>query len=181
MSGEGENKSTSGVLGRIKAAIEEAKTLLIAIGALIAAAGSVYTVAKTYLWPSSPPPSSASAPGPGCYRLDVIPQDTISISSVKSGNISKWFDLLFVNGCQLDLIVRVEFKPVGDGGIVIAPPQTWPAYTIRAGERIAREVVPPNLELLTEKPQVVQILVSIYREDNQELIGKDTCKIQMVG
>ncbi|MGH8581423.1 MAG: hypothetical protein ACREWG_01270, partial [Gammaproteobacteria bacterium] len=114
-----------------------------------------------------------------CYQLDVIPEATISISSVKSGNIGKWFDLLFVNGCRADLMVRVEFKPVG-GGIAIPPPESWPGYTIPAGETITREVIPPNLEVLTEKSQVIQILVSIYRKDNQELVHEDTGKIRLV-
>ncbi len=120
------------------------------------------------------------APTPAsCYRLELIPQGTISISSVKSGNVSKWFDFLFVNNCKVKLMVRAEFKPVG-GGIVIAKPESWPSYAIPAGEQITKELIPPNLEVLTEKPQVIQILVSIYRRDTQELIGEDTGKIRLV-
>ena len=120
------------------------------------------------------------APTPAsCYRLKLIPQGTISISSVKSGNVSKWFDFLFVNNCKVNLMVRAEFKPVG-GGIVIATPESWPGYAIPAGEQITKELIPPNLEVLTDNPQVIQILVSIYRKDNQELIGEDTGKIQLV-
>ena len=49
-----------------------------------------------------------------------------------------------------------------------------------AGAKTRKSVIPPNLEVLAEKPQVIQIKVSIYRKDNQELIGEDTCPIQMV-
>lgn len=60
-------------------------------------------------------------------------------------------------------MVRVEYRPVGEGGIVIPPPGTWPSYTIPAGEKLEREGIPPNLQLLTEKPQWIQIEVSIFR------------------
>lgn len=75
MSGESENKGISRALDWIKHTLDEIKTLLIAVGALITAAVPVYK----YLVPDGGPPppvpvsGSTRAPLAGCYRLKVIP------------------------------------------------------------------------------------------------------------
>ena len=173
MSKKGKSSRISKLLDWIKDTLDRLKTLLIAAGAVIAAAVPVY---KFLVSDSTPQQQD-------CYRLKVRPhEDTVSITRAKLRDM-RWFDLEFKNDCKYTLFVRVEFTSIGSGGVVIGPirpPDRWPGYTIEPGGELTKWVNPPALSLLMEKPQVIQILVSIYRDDNHELLWQDTSQIQMI-
>src|SRR5215475_4106621 len=101
MSDENESNPVSRVYDRIKDTIEKLKTLLIALGALIAAAVPVYKV----FVPDGGTPPPAPKPETVCYDLKVSPHDeTVSFSRAKKSDM-RWFDLNVKNDCPSDLLL----------------------------------------------------------------------------
>jgi hypothetical protein len=164
--------TVAGVIDWLTTTIGKITALVVAVGALVAAVINVISKGPS----SVPAAAPASTPATACYRLKLDHEAQMPIRLVNS---SKWFHLVLENGCKDDLSVRVEFKEAG-GGIVIDKSDTWPSYTVLAGETLDKRVNPPKLTLLTTDPQIIQILVSIYRNDDQKLLRVDTFQIEMV-
>jgi hypothetical protein len=173
-------------LDSLKELLERFKNLLVAAGAVAAAALGLWNVVFPKTAPG-PPPVGAMAPIAAsvqpaalparCYSVKVEPRDEkVAFSRAKLSD-TKWFDLNVDNRCTSDVFLDVEFERL-QGSIAIVPP--GPKYTAPAGQQTTKKMPIPNLSLLNDPPQDLLIRVVVYTTGQRELIWQDTVPIALI-